>query len=363
MVVPTGVIWPRDPHTAAKHSIVRNYLNAWWPILLRGYGSATYAEGFAGPGEYTGGEDGSPIEALHALLQRDELPVGKAKLVLVESDRRRIAHLRKVIQDRYPSVPTNVDIRTAHGACADVLADQLTAADAWGMPIFLNLDPFNADVPYDLVVRAGANPASEVFVTFMSQWLVRWAQDEGQEQGDITFGGLVWREVASIPTEEKKKYLVDLYKKRLSEAGFKYTLTFELVNANGAAFFLLHGTSSTAGVEKMKEAMWGIDRVHGLQFRDPRDRNQIAFDIEDDVNLRGLEGPLGERLAAGAADVEELRRWTLTETPYQPKHASMLLRQWRERGMIETEPTKRIAAGTTVRLRPPDELPAQMSLL
>lgn len=353
LAVPTSITWTRDPHTAAKHAILRGYLNAWWPILLQGYGSATFAEGFAGPGEYRDGEDGSPLEALHALLKRDHPLPGQARLVLVEDHTGRANHLNGVIADRYPTLPPNVSVQVKQGACAQVLSPALTAAGAWDQPMFVNLDPFNAEVPYDLVCQVAANPASEVFITFMSQWLTRWAEDEDQDQGDITFGGPMWREVARQPTELKKRFLVDTYKQRLRDAGFVYALAFELVNKQGTAFFLVHGTSSKAGVEKMKEAMWAVDPVYGLGFRDPRDRHQIAFEIQDEADLASLTTSLTEHMGDAEMDVGVLRDWTLTETPYLGKHAVRLLTRWRDEGRLATSPTRAIRAGTLVALRDP----------
>ncbi|MCY3924683.1 MAG: hypothetical protein OXG52_04105 [bacterium] len=33
MAVPTGILWERDPHTAAKHTLLRRYMLAWFPIM------------------------------------------------------------------------------------------------------------------------------------------------------------------------------------------------------------------------------------------------------------------------------------------------------------------------------------------
>ena len=66
MPVKGEVPWACQAHTAAKHDIYRRYLARWFPILLAGanaYPSVTYAEGFAGPGIYSGGEPGSPVIA------------------------------------------------------------------------------------------------------------------------------------------------------------------------------------------------------------------------------------------------------------------------------------------------------------
>jgi len=66
VAVPEDTIWPIEPHTSAKHQILRKYLDAWLPILGRHNSRIVYIDGFAGPGEYSGGEPGSPIIALEA---------------------------------------------------------------------------------------------------------------------------------------------------------------------------------------------------------------------------------------------------------------------------------------------------------
>ena len=57
----TKTVWPLEPHTRAKHEILRRYLEAWSAILsLGGFKTIAYVDGFAGPGLYDNGEDGSP---------------------------------------------------------------------------------------------------------------------------------------------------------------------------------------------------------------------------------------------------------------------------------------------------------------
>jgi len=64
----------------AKHAILRRYLDAWFPILTQQASSLArkfknasnrevlFIDGFAGPGEYANGEEGSPVIALKAAL-------------------------------------------------------------------------------------------------------------------------------------------------------------------------------------------------------------------------------------------------------------------------------------------------------
>src|SRR5580704_5033889 len=69
MAAPRQTIWPLEPHTRAKHEILKRYLQAWMVILSQGrFPEILYIDGFAGPGEYSGGEVGSPIIALDTAL-------------------------------------------------------------------------------------------------------------------------------------------------------------------------------------------------------------------------------------------------------------------------------------------------------
>lgn len=77
MTAPTDVLWECRPHTRAKHTILRSYLDAWLPILGTTFPVVHLVDGFAGPGRYTGGEMGSPLIMLDAFLghtARDRSP-------------------------------------------------------------------------------------------------------------------------------------------------------------------------------------------------------------------------------------------------------------------------------------------------
>lgn len=57
-------LWPLDPLTGAKHALWKLYLDRWFPIMGKHHQRINYIDGFAGPGEYVGGEKGSPILAI-----------------------------------------------------------------------------------------------------------------------------------------------------------------------------------------------------------------------------------------------------------------------------------------------------------
>jgi three-Cys-motif partner protein len=78
------------PHTAAKHLLLRRYLDRWFPILGKADRSINYIDSFAGPGEYQTGEVGSPqvaIEAAKAHVERGTLsPNVQIDFTFVEAD-------------------------------------------------------------------------------------------------------------------------------------------------------------------------------------------------------------------------------------------------------------------------------------
>lgn len=85
-----GLLWDLAPATAAKHHLYRSYLDAWWPILLqrsfRGYERPRVTYVVAGPGQYTGGEEGSPVLALNRLLNHtasDRMHLSRDRVCLV----------------------------------------------------------------------------------------------------------------------------------------------------------------------------------------------------------------------------------------------------------------------------------------
>lgn len=341
MAVPTDLLWSRDPHTEAKHRVLRGYLDAWWPILLSRNTSITYAEGYAGPGEYSEGEDGSPVVALRSLLERDppiDLTGDNVNVVLVEEREDRLDHCLEQVHERLDGLPPEIALYPQPGRCERELLPRLEAAAAFGHPMLVNLDPFSAGVPYEVVERVAGNRSSEVLISFMVQWFIRWAENEEMEHGDRQFGETGWRAVADVRTEDKRRWLIDRYSQRLLDAGFEHTVWFELVDEGGRAFSSIFATNSQQGLLKMKESFWRVDPVRGIQFRDPRDPGQLTFDVSDDPHLAPLRNLLTEQLE-GRRDVlvEDLRDWTLEETVFLPTHAMTALREWRRKNRLAVD--------------------------
>src|SRR4051794_27828705 len=71
-------LWKLEPHTRAKHQVLRLYLDGWFPVMAQqalrmqhrmiGPPRLLVVDGFAGPGRYVDGEPGSPLIMLDALI-------------------------------------------------------------------------------------------------------------------------------------------------------------------------------------------------------------------------------------------------------------------------------------------------------
>lgn len=74
--------WELDSHSVGKHIVLKGYLDAWFPIMGSRRGRILFIDGYAGPGMYTGGEEGSPLIAIRAYKEHSALNNIQAEVCL-----------------------------------------------------------------------------------------------------------------------------------------------------------------------------------------------------------------------------------------------------------------------------------------
>lgn len=360
MPVPFSVPWARIDHTGAKHDIYQRYLERWFPILLKGknpYPSATYVEGFSGPGVYKGGEPGSPIIAMQALLNKVG-PKPTVRFVLVDDDDRCIKLLTKQFAEVFPERPRpeeTTPMRIRKGTCADLVEGLLDEVGAWGQPIIAVFDSWgNVPVPPRLLKRLANNVATEVIVTFAPQHFMRFVSQMGDATDEVFAGDTGWREIDGMDDPAaKRQHLLTSYRESLKTAGFRFLLDFELIDVRGESLYLIFATNHPKGVEKMKDSLWEVDRVHGVGFRDPRDQqHETLFDFTD-PQLTPLGRLLLHQLERASGDgirVNDLQTFALHETVFRHQHVIQALIPLRDSDKIVTDPPGAIRLATRVRL-------------
>lgn len=193
MAAPKTTIWTLEPHTRAKHAILRRYLQAWTPILTRGgFPQIAYIDGFAGPGRYAGGEEGSPIIALKAALDHSANIKGTVMFLFVEKDPERARVLQENIS--LISIPRNFRVRVDGGRTFEFsfidfrnyYRTQLKDLP----PTFAFIDPFGwTGAPFNIVKFIMSQKGCEVFVTFMYEEINRFISHPEQVANFDTFFG------------------------------------------------------------------------------------------------------------------------------------------------------------------------------
>lgn len=345
MAVTGPVPWDREEHTAAKHDIYSRYLRRWFPIILStdSWNHATYADGFAGPGIYTGGEEGSPIIAIRAFVDKVTNPRKTASFLFIDDESRCIEMLPKELQRAFPVrplPPENLGVHITQGTCEEKLETELDRIGAWGSPIIAVLDSWgNAPVSYEFLKRIASNKGSEVIITFKPHHFVRFVDSLGDEADQVFGGDRTWREASAMESSNKRQFILSCYRRALKLAGFEYLLDFELVDRRGDVLYILFATNHPLGVAKMKDSLWEVDRAFGVGFRDPRDDQlQTLFEL-DDPQLAPLARLLLARLnqLGGRARVDDLRTYTLLNTVFRAEHVISTIKNLMDSGAVRHE--------------------------
>jgi three-Cys-motif partner protein len=275
MAPPKKTLWPLDPHTRGKHLVLKSYLDAWLPILGTWNGRILFIDGFAGPGEYEGGEPGSPIIALNALKNH----VAQAKITaevvfdFIEKDPDRAAHLQSLISANKKALPSKCKINVMNAAFDAALTSVLDAIEEQKKhlaPAFVMIDPFSvSDTPMGVVARILQNPRCEVYVSMMYEYINRFkTSPEFAPHLDGLFGTNQWRDGIDIEdADARKDFYFDLNKKQLRSAGAKHVVHFELYEGNRRVYAIFFGTQHWKGADRMKQAIWKVVPFGDFAFR------------------------------------------------------------------------------------------------
>ena len=170
---PEPPTWPLKAHTRGKHMVLKNYMGAWLPILTSQSRRVVFIDAFAGPGEYSEGEPGSPVIALRALIDHSgrEKIRSEVNYLFIDKEADCCEHLKKVLSDLDKRLPANCRYRVINATFDATLTQVLDTIDQQNQrlaPAFVMIDPFGvSDTPMNTIGRILKNPKSEVYISFM----------------------------------------------------------------------------------------------------------------------------------------------------------------------------------------------------
>lgn len=352
MTNPRSTTWKIEPHSRAKHAILRRYLQAWTPILsLAGFSQYLYVDGFAGPGIYDGGEEGSPVIALKAALEHSATIKATLLFKFFERDTKRAKKLEETLA-QIPR-PANFRISVEPGKTFEQgmseLFDHYARRGQQLPPTFAFVDPFGwTGVPFSMIEKIMGCPSCEVLVNFMYEEINRFLDhpDQGDNFDDL-FGTNSWRSLAAGSRSVRCKNIHALYQKQLQTTA-KYVRSFEMRNQNDVTdYFLFFATNNPKGLAKMKEAMWKIDDTGEFKFSDATNPEQVRFDYVSNPDFSLLDQALLSHFHGKTCYVRQIEEFVLASTPFRETHYKKRLAVLEKQGLLAPveAPAKR-RAGT-----------------
>jgi len=274
MAVQREIPWVIEEHTKIKHQLLNDYLGAWMPIMYSQQSRVgkdkklIYVDGFAGPGEYWCDETkkskvkGSPIIAAEkANKYIDEDNTRKFLIISIDCDKRCVENLQPILQQLNRHNQLWQVLHTTFEQGMDELFGCLEENNANIAPAFFFIDPFGySGFTMETMERILKHPRTELFINFMHYDINRFLQtDHSQQHLQSLFGCDEYRNSASLNSDEKTSFLIDLYCKKLKEkSNGIYILPFRM-NTPGQGqrprYFLIHVSQHIKALKEMKNRM------------------------------------------------------------------------------------------------------------
>lgn len=343
MTKPSETLWEIEPHTKAKHEILRRYLGAWFPILGSKIPRIVYIDGFCGPGRYLGGEEGSPIIALQEARKQPILINSDVNFLFIDEREDRIKHLESELS--LLNIPSNFHIDTRVNEFEDTLTKILDALEKKGAhlaPTFAFIDPFGfKGAPFSLIKRLMANSRTEVFINIMVDSVNRFVEHplpaDRQHIKDLL--GISDDEIEGvINSQDRILAFRQLYQDKLLKHA-TFVRYFEMRdNRNKVIYYLFFASNHPLGHKKMKEAFWKVDNQSGFKFSDRTDPNQpVLFELDPSLDLARI---LKARFSGTRQKSEDIISFVDNETAYIETHAKKALVHLEDRNEISVEQVK-----------------------
>ncbi len=269
-------LWTRDEHTAAKHEVLRAYLDAWIPIM--GHASLKWereprlflVDGFAGPAA-TPVETGSPLIMIDAIVSQASSSSWRRPFILffIEHDHARVEHLELGLDAL--DLPDNVHVNVECGEFEDTFGELVRARRAGQDPrtTFAFVDPSVIRRP---PCRSPASPAdfprSEALFFLPLTDICRFLGKADQTSGlDALFGTTRWRDAVPLEGRDRNDFLVEIFEAQLRAQGqVAHVRSFEIRTAMGRDNRLVFATGHDVGLNAMKNAMWSVDPREGRRY-------------------------------------------------------------------------------------------------
>jgi three-Cys-motif partner protein len=315
-------------------------------------GRVLFIDGFAGPGEYAGGEEGSPQIALRALVDHPAAIGAEVVYSFIEKDPARAKHLEKVVEAWKTKVPASTKVDVVVGSFDETMKgifDYLDEQKSRLAPAFVMIDPFGVSgTPMSVVRKLLKHPKCEIYFSLMYEPINRFAtRPEFEKHLDELFGCSDWRDLVKIEdTEERRQALYDLYEGQLRDAGAKHVIHFDIFDENRLKYSIFFASQHEVGADRMKAAIWKAAPQGDFAFRGSR---TPQLELVASPNFDPLKDQLSEEFGDGEwHGISEVMSFVKSdETDYHSGQVKKkTLKPMEDAGRVEVDPATRQRAGT-----------------
>jgi three-Cys-motif partner protein len=298
-----------------KHSLIRNYLNGWLPMLGSWSGKILYFDTHAGRGVHRGGQAGSPLVALDCVLNhsRRKSVFGKCQInfFFIEIDENNCRVLQNNIDELGP-LPKRVKTEVVEENCFDVLTEIIEYLNESGnnlAPAFVFVDPYGFKIPGGILRELMAFRRVELFINIMwrelSMGIAQGTKKGGMEKTlNSIFDSDGWKDLIDLDFNDQAEECINLFRDMIDA---KWATKIHMLGKNGATrYMLLHLTNHDAGRDLMKDCVWKVIPEGGYSAR-----------VSDNPNQKYLITP--------TPDLRPLRKWVIDRLRNEPTRWQTLI--------------------------------------
>jgi three-Cys-motif partner protein len=273
-----------------------------------------YIDTHAGRGTHLTGDLGSPLVALHTLLEHSSLDTllaaSEFRFTFIERDEENCAALQKDLKQI--TLPARIHVAAVAGNSFENLERLVTGIAARGQrlaPAFIFVDPYGFKVPGRLLRQLFDAGRTELFINVIWRELdMALTHGRNDRPGFVEtlneiFDGDRWRAITGEHSDERAEKAAQALAEMV---GARWSTHIRMLGDNRATrYLLLHLSKHEAGRDLMKDCMWAICPDGGFYARKTNNQAQQVL-IEPEP------------------DLAPLRRWVLDQLDDEPKRWSAL---------------------------------------
>ena len=253
--------WYYEEQTKIKHRVLSAYAKIWISKLGK-YNETMFFDCHAGCGVYIDQETNEVSYGSSFLIEDIACALNSKRnsknfICACEID--------KKFHDNFQKVMSEIGKKTISLKNADfqnVLNDARVKRYYSNHPTLFFVDPFGYTLKMSSISKMMKNRKNEVIINFMYDFISRFLSVTDPEIFNDFFGSDEWSKANDFSMQEREKFLIDLYKRKLQEAtGAKYVYAYRLCFADKdqTYYYLVHATNNIQGITYMKDSFASVN--------------------------------------------------------------------------------------------------------